>query len=29
MFAGAPGSVAFAGQETVEEPFKGGVNPPL
>ncbi len=26
---GAPGSVASAGQETVELPFAGGVSPPL
>ena len=29
IFAGAPGLVAFAGQDTVDEPFAGGVNPLL
>lgn len=29
MFAGAPGFVALAGQDTIDEPLAGGVNPPL
>ena len=29
MFAGAPGSVAFAGQLTVAVVFVGAVSPPL
>ncbi len=28
IFAGAPGSTAFAGQLTVDAPFVGRVNPP-
>ncbi len=28
MFAGAPGSVAFPRQETVDAVFEGGVNVP-
>ncbi len=28
ILAGAPGSTASAGQETVDEPFAGGVKPP-
>ena len=28
IFAGAPGSIAAEGQDTVEEPFAGGVKPP-
>ena len=29
MFVGAPGFTAFAGHDTVDDPFAGGVNPPL